>query len=323
MKKTLIAAALCLLAVGAKAQCNAWKGYEMKAENSYTNYNVRYACNPMDARHYDTQRMRGEFLVEKVFAPGEVNWTYTMFDRFLVGGAEPTTAPLELTSIAPLYVDASKGGNGRHVLDNRELGIINVGGDGVVNVDGKDYELGFQEALYVGKGAKKITVASKNAASPAKFYMNSACAHQSYPTKKVGLKDAKNINAGSATESNLRVIHQVILDGVAGVRTCQLQMGITELKPGSVWNTMPAHTHLRRMETYFYYNVPSGQKVCHIMGEPQETRTMWLNNEQAVINPEWSIHCAAGTSNYTFIWGMAGENLVYTDMQVVKIPDLE
>lgn len=323
MKKTLLIAALCLAAFTAKAQCGGWKGYEVKAENSYTNYNVRYASNPMDAKHYDTQRMRGEYLIEKVFAPGEVNWTYTMFDRFLIGGAEPVATPLKLMSIAPLYVDASKGDNGRNLLDNRELGIINVGGDGIVTVDGKSYDLAFQEALYVGKGAKDITVASKDASKPAKFYMNSACAHQSYPTKKVSLKDAHNIDAGSAAESNERTIHQVILDGVAGVRTCQLQMGITELKTGSVWNTMPAHTHLRRMETYFYYNVPDGQKICHIMGEPQETRTMWMNNEQAVINPEWSIHCAAGTSNYTFIWGMAGENLVYTDMQVIKIPDLK
>ena len=153
--------------------------------------------------------------------------------------------------------------------------------------------------------------------------MNSACAHQTYPTKKVTLKDANNITAGCMKESNDRVIHQMIIDGVAGVHTCQLQMGITELKEGSVWNTMPAHTHLRRMETYMYYNVPQGQKILHVMGEPQETRPVWLDNEQAVIAPEWSVHCAAGTSNYTFIWGMAGENLVYTDMQVIKIPELK
>ena len=324
MKKTTIIAMLCLLTLSSHAQEScAWKGYEVKAENSYTYYNVRYASNPMDARHYDTERLRGEYLIDKVFAPGEVNWTYTMFDRFLIGGAEPTTAPLKLTSIAPLYVDASKGENGRHLLDNREMGIINIGGEGTVTVDGKSYDLAFQEALYIGKGAKDIVVASKDATRPAKFYINSACAHKSYPTKKVSLKEANNIKAGSAAESNDRVIHQVIIDGVAGVHTCQLQMGITELKSGSVWNTMPAHTHLRRMETYMYYNVPEGQKVCHIMGEPQQTRTMWMNNEQAVINPEWSIHCAAGTSNYTFIWGMAGENLVYTDMQVIKISDLK
>ena len=296
-------------------------GYEVKAENAYTNYNVRYASNPLDAKHYTTQRLRNEYAIEKVMVPGQVNWTYTMFDRFLVGGAVPTATPLKLTSIAPLYTD--KDFDKRNLLDNRELGIINVGGEGVVTVDGKSYTLGFQEALYVGRGAKDITVASKDAAKPAHFYMNSATAHKAYPTKKVTLKEANNIKAGSLKESNDRVIHQMIIDGVAGVHTCQLQMGITELKEGSVWNTMPAHLHLRRMETYFYYNVPDGQKIMHIMGQPQETRPMWLNNEQAVINPEWSIHCAAGTSNYTFIWGMAGENLIYTDMQVVKMPDLK
>lgn len=322
MKKTLLTLTLAMAAIVGNAQCG-WNGYEVKAENAWTNYNVRYSSNPKDAKHYDTKRLRGEYLIEKVFAPGEVNWTYTMFDRFLVGGAQPTNAPLKLTSIAPLYVDKSKGNDGRNLLDNRELGIINIGGDGSVFVDGKSYDLKFQEALYVGKGAKDISVTSKDAAHPAKFYMNSACAHKSYPTKKVTLKEANNIKAGRMEDSNDRVIHQMIIDGVAGVHTCQLQMGITELKPGSVWNTMPAHTHLRRMETYLYYNVPEGQKICHLMGEPQETRPMWMNNEQAVINPEWSIHCAAGTSNYTFIWGMAGENLVYTDMQVIKIPDLK
>lgn len=314
--------ALCLMAQMGFAQC-CTKGYEMKQENSYTYYNVRWASSPEDAKHYTTDRLRAEYAIEKVFAPGEVNWTYTLFDRFLIGGAEPTATPLKLTSIAPLYVDESKGQNGRNLLDNRELGIINIGGEGTVIVDGKKYDLSFEEALYVGRGVKNITLASKDAAKPAKFYLNSACAHTSYPTKKVTLKEANNIKAGSLKESNDRVIHQVIIDGVAGVRTCQLQMGITELKEGSVWNTMPAHTHLRRMETYLYFNVPEGQKILHVMGEPQETRPIWLNNEQAVISPQWSIHCAAGTSNYTFIWGMAGENLVYTDMQVVKIPDLK
>ena len=321
MKKIVLSIALCLAASLVSAQD--FKGYEVKAENAYTNYNVRWATGPEDAKHYTTDRLRKEYLIEKVFAPGEVNWTYTFYDRFLIGGAEPTTTPLKLTSIAPLYVDESKGTSGRTLLDNRELGIINIGGNGIVTVDGKKYELGFQEALYVGKGAKEIIVASKNAAEPAKFYLNSACAHVTYPTKKFTLKEAKNIKAGSLKESNDRVIHQMIIDGVAGVRTCQLQMGITELKEGSVWNTMPAHTHTRRMEAYMYYKVPQGQKILHVMGEPQETRPMWMNNEQAVISPQWSIHCAAGTSNYTFIWGMCGENLVYTDMQVVGIPNLK
>lgn len=325
MKKLFITTTMCLAAFMASAQCCENSAYEVKAENAYTNYNVRYASNPQDAKHYTTDRLRKEFAIEKIFAPGEVNWTYTMFDRFLIGGAEPTTAPIKLTSLACLYTDKPK--DKKRLLDNRELGIINIGGKGTVTVDGKSYDLDFQEALYVGradeKNNKEIVLTSKDPANPAKFYMNSACAHQSFPTKKVTLKEANNIKAGSLKESNDRVIHQMIIDGVAGVRTCQLQMGITELKEGSVWNTMPAHTHTRRMETYIYYNVPQGQKILHMMGEPQETRPVWLNNEQAVIAPEWSIHCAAGTSNYTFIWGMAGENLIYNDMQVIKIPDLK
>lgn len=300
MKKIFLTMALCLTATFGMAQ---------------TNYEVRWANNPEDAKHYDTQRLRKEFAIEKVFAPGEVNWVYSMYDRFLIGGAEPVNTPIKLEAIAPLKVD--------HILHQRELGIINIGGDGIVTVDKKKYELKFKEALYIGRGDYEITIESKDATKPAKFYMNSATAHQAYPIKKVSMKEAKVINAGRAEESNLRTINQLIIDGVAGVRTCQLQMGLTELKPGSVWNTMPAHTHLRRMETYMYFQVPEGQKICHIMGEPQETRPIWLNNEQAVISPQWSIHCAAGTSNYTFIWGMAGENLDYGDMQIVKIPELK
>ena len=280
-----------------------------------TNCEVRYAHHPEDVKHYDTERLRREFLIEKVFTPGQVNWVYSMYDRFMSGGAQPASEPLKLETVAPLKQD--------YFLHSRELGIINIGGDGIVTVDGKKYELGFKEALYVGRGDHEVTFVSKDAARPAKFYMNSATAHQAYPVKKVSMQEAKVINAGKAEDSNLRTINQLIIDGVAGVHTCQLQMGLTELKPGSVWNTMPAHTHLRRMETYLYFAVPEGQKICHLMGEPQETRPIWLNNEQAVISPEWSIHCAAGTSNYMFIWGMAGENLDYGDMQVVKIPELK
>ena len=196
-----------------------------------------------------------------------------------------------------------------------------------MKVGDKVYDLGFQEGIYIGRSTEdhpnNIILTSKDPAHPAKFYMNSATAHKNYPTKKVTLKEAKNIKAGSLAGSNDRVIHQLIIDGVAGVHTCQLQMGITELKTGSVWNTMPAHTHLRRMETYLYFNVPDGQMICHLMGEPQETRPIWMRNEQAVISPQWSIHCAAGTSNYTFIWGMAGENLDYGDMNVIKQTDLK
>ena len=185
MKKTILSLAMLLLASAGFAQCGKNAGYEVKAENAYTNYNVRYASNPRDAKNYDTKRLRGEFAIEKVMVPGQVNWTYTMFDRFLIGGAVPTATPLKLTSIAPLYTE--KPNDQKNLLDNRELGIINVGGEGVVTVDGKNYTLGFQEALYVGRGAKDITVASKDAAKPAHFYMNSATAHKSYPTKKVTL----------------------------------------------------------------------------------------------------------------------------------------
>ena len=305
MKKLFITAAVALMSMSAMAQT--------------VNYQVRWANHPEDAKHYTTDRLRKEFLVEKVFAPNEVNWTYTMYDRFLVGGAEPVDAPIKIEPIEPLLA--------KTFLENREMGIINIGGPGVVTVDGKKYDLNFQEGTYVGRSTEKnpnnITLSSKDPKNPAKFYMNSATAHTSFPTKLVTLKEAKNIKAGSLAESNDRVIHQLIINGVAGVRTCQLQMGVTELKTGSVWNTMPAHTHMRRMETYLYFNVPEGQRICHIMGEPQETRPMWLNNEQAVISPQWSVHCAAGTSNYTFIWGMAGENLDYGDMQKIQTTDLK
>lgn len=305
MKKLFITAAVALMSMSAMAQT--------------VNYQVRWANHPEDAKHYTTDRLRKEFLVEKVFAPNEVNWTYTMYDRFLIGGAEPVDAPIKIEPIEPLLA--------KTFLENREMGIINIGGPGVVTVDGKKYDLNFQEGIYVGRSTKKnpnnITLSSKDPKNPAKFYMNSATAHTSFPTKLVTLKEAKNIKAGSLAESNDRVIHQLIINGVAGVRTCQLQMGVTELKTGSVWNTMPAHTHMRRMETYLYFNVPEGQRICHIMGEPQETRPMWLNNEQAVISPQWSVHCAAGTSNYTFIWGMAGENLDYGDMQKIQTTDLK
>lgn len=305
MKKLFITAAVALMSMSAMAQ--------------NVNYQVRWANHPEDAKHYTTDRLRKEFLVEKVFAPNEVNWTYTMYDRFLIGGAEPVDAPIKIEPIEPLLA--------KTFLENREMGIINIGGPGVVTVDGKKYDLNFQEGIYVGRSTEKnhnnITLSSKDPKNPAKFYMNSATAHTSFPTKLVTLKEAKNIKAGSLAESNDRVIHQLIINGVAGVRTCQLQMGVTELKTGSVWNTMPAHTHMRRMETYLYFNVPEGQRICHIMGEPQETRPMWLNNEQAVISPQWSVHCAAGTSNYTFIWGMAGENLDYGDMQKIQTTDLK
>jgi len=300
MKKLMLSVLVCMAASSAMAQ---------------TNYEVRHASHPADFKHYDTERIRKEYFVEKVFAPGEVNWVYSLYDRMVLGGAEPVGTPLKLESIPPFKTD--------HFLENRELGIINVGGDGIVTVDGKAYDLGFKEALYIGRGEYDVTFTSKNPSKPAKFYMNSTTAHKAYPVKKVTLKEANIIKAGSLAGSNDRVINQLIIDGVAGVHTCQLQMGLTELKTGSVWNTMPAHTHLRRMECYYYFNLPEDQTILHIMGEPQETRPVWIHNDQAVISPEWSVHCAAGTYNYSFIWGMGGENLDYGDMQKIKETELK
>jgi 4-deoxy-L-threo-5-hexosulose-uronate ketol-isomerase len=208
-----------------------------------------------------------------------------------------------------------------YFCERRELGIINVGGNGSVSVDGTVYELAFKEALYVGRGNKTIVFSSETDKDPAHFYLNSAPAHKEYPVKKVTLKDAEVVHTGTMEESNARTINKLLVNSV--VQTCQLQMGMTELKPGSVWNTMPAHTHSRRMEAYFYFQVPEKQAICHFMGDPKETRHIWMVNEQAVLSPTWSIHSAAGTSNYVFIWGMAGENLNYGDMDVVLPPQLK
>ena len=289
------------------------------ASHAQVNYRVQTACNPQDVKTYDTQRLRSSFIMEKVMAPDEINLTYSMYDRLIFGGAMPVNKELSLDTIDILRAP--------YFLFNRELGVINVGDEGVVTVDGKEYDLKFKEALYVGRGNKKVTFRSKNAARPAKFYVNSATAHKAYKTQLItidgrkGSLKANRIPAGKMEESNDRVINQLIVNNVLEEGPCQLQMGLTELKPGSVWNTMPAHTHERRVEAYFYFHVPQGNMICHLMGEPQQERLLWLANEQAVMSPEWSIHAAAGTSNYMFIWGMAGENLDYGDMD--KIPYTE
>lgn len=288
MKKFVLLFALCL-SIGALAQVK---------------YEVRYATNPTDFKSYDTERLRKDFLIPTIFATNEINLVYSMYDRFIVGGAFPVSKTLKLETIDPLKAP--------NFLHRRELGIINVGGPGKVKVGDKEYSLDFQEALYVGSGSHEVEFSSTDSAKPAKFYINSAPAHHSYPVKKITLKEANVIKAGSLEESNARVINQLIVKET--VQVCQLQMGLTMLQPGSVWNTMPAHTHDRRMEAYFYYNVPEKQAVCHFIGEPKESRHIWIHNEQAVLSPEWSIHSGAGTSNYTFIWGMGGENLDYGDM---------
>lgn len=278
-----------------------------------TNYEIRYAAHPEDARHYDTARLRRDFLIENLFVSEEVNMVYSMYDRMVVGGAMPVSEALKLEAIDPLKAD--------FFTTRREVGIYNVGGSGMVKVGEEIFELGYKEALYVGRGDRDVIFSSKDAQKPAKFYFNSTTAHTTYPSRKITKQDAVVAHMGSLEMSNERNINKMIVNQV--LPTCQLQMGMTELATGSVWNTMPAHVHSRRMEAYFYFELPEDQAACHFMGEPQETRHIWLHNEQAVISPEWSIHSAAATHNYTFIWGMGGENLDYGDQDFSNITDLK
>ncbi len=278
-----------------------------------THFSLRYATNPTDAKSYDTARLRQEFLVENLMSADEINVTYSMYDRLIVGGAMPVAEKLKLEPVDILRAD--------YFTQRREIGIINVGGAGTVTVEGTRYDLAFKEALYIGRGNKEVIFESKDAAQPAKFYFNSAPAHTSYPTVKVTRENAVILELGSLEESNHRVINRMIVQEV--LPTCQLQMGMTELKPGSVWNTMPPHTHDRRMEAYFYFDLPEDQAVCHFMGTIDETRHIWMKKDQAVISPSWSIHSACATMNYTFIWGMAGENLDYGDMDGAAVTDLK
>lgn len=278
-----------------------------------TNYELRYAAHPEDARQYDTKRLRKDFLIEKVFTPDEVNMVYSMYDRMIVGGAMPKNEKLHLEAIDPLKQ--------AFFLHSREMGIYNVGGPGIVRAGDQVYELDYKEALYLGSGDREVYFESKDAGKPALFYFNSLTAHRNYPDKKVTKENAVVAEMGSLETANHRNINKMIVNQV--LPTCQLQMGMTELAPGSVWNTMPPHVHSRRMEAYFYFEVPEDQAVCHFMGEIDETRHIWMHNNQAVLSPEWSIHSAAATSNYTFIWGMGGENLDYGDQDFSAITDIK
>lgn len=271
---------------------------------------LRYAAHPNDVRNYDTEKLRNEFLIENIFIQDEISFVYSLYDRYMVGGAMPVRNALKLESPDELKSD--------QFLSRREIGLINIGGDAIIEAGGNKYTLAFKEALYLGMGNKDVVFKSANPGQPAKLYINSAPAHCSFPNKKVSKADAEVKILGNPESANHRILNKLIVNGI--VESCQLQMGMTELKAGSVWNTMPVHTHNRRMEAYFYFEVPEKQAVCHFMGDPDETRHIWMKNEQAVLSPSWSIHSAAGTSNYTFIWGMAGENLDYAD-QDIRYPD--
>lgn len=272
----------------------------------------RYAIGPRETAALNTAELRENFLLENLFVTGAVELVYTHYDRMVVGGAVPTAGPLEL--LCPENLKAG------YFLERRELGILNIGAAGTVTVDGTVYELSNQDCLYVGRGAQRVTFASADAGSPAKFYLLSTPAHATHPTARLTQAEATPVTMGDAATANQRTIYKYIYN--EGLASCQLVMGLTRLHAGSVWNTMPAHTHDRRMEAYLYFDLPQGQRVLHLMGQPQETRHLWVGEGHAVLSPPWSVHAGCGTAGYTFIWGMGGENQEYTDMDAVAIPDL-
>lgn len=274
---------------------------------------VRYPSHPEDAKHYTTERLRRDFLIETVFQPDEAVFTYSHFDRIIAGGVMPVHQAVELTGSKELASDT--------FLERREMGCINVGGAGRITVDGTAYDLGPLDGLYVGMGAREIRLESADPAAPAKFYINTCPAHKTYPNVKVDIAKAAKRPLGATETCNKRVINQYFHPDV--MHSCQLCMGLTALEPGSNWNSMPCHTHERRMEVYFYFDLKGDNVVFHMMGEPQETRHLILHNEQAVISPSWSIHTGVGTSNYTFIWGMCGENQAFDDMDNINPMDLK
>ncbi len=284
---------------------------------------LRTAASPRDVKHYTTERLREEFVIEKVFFEDEIRLVYSHIDRIITGAATPVNKVLKLEAGDELRA--------KYFLERREMGVINVGGDGYITVDGKKYEVIARDGMYIGMGKQDISFESKDPTNPAKFYINSAPAHKTYPTvliKREGepeegvviIKPENKVELGNLADSNHRTINKYILPGQ--VESCQLVMGLTHLEEGSVWNTMPSHTHDRRMEVYLYLDLPEDAFVMHFMGEPQETRHLIMRNEQAVISPSWSIHSGAGSRNYSFIWGMVGENQDFDDMDGIRNEDL-
>ena len=284
---------------------------------------LRTAASPRDVKHYTTDRLREEFLIDDLFQKDVIKLVYSHIDRIITGSAVPVAGKLVLTAGDELRAD--------YFLERRELGVINIGGAGVITIDGKEYKVAYKEGMYIGMGAKDISFASVDTTNPAKFYLNSAPAHKSYPTvliKPEGtpaegvviVKDENKVELGCLADANHRTICKYILPGQ--VESCQLVMGMTKLEEGSVWNTMPCHTHDRRMEVYLYFDMKDDALVFHYMGEPTETRHIVMKNEQAVISPSWSIHSGCGTRAYTFIWGMVGENQAFDDMDGVAMQDI-
>jgi 4-deoxy-L-threo-5-hexosulose-uronate ketol-isomerase len=273
---------------------------------------IIHQVHPEDFVRYNTQQIREKFLLDKLVVAGKIECVYTHYDRMIVGAAVPTNAPLQLETYDQLKSE--------YFLSRREIGILNIGGNGKITVDGESYELSKLDCLYIGKGKQKVHFHSNDASTPAKFMLFSCPAHQEYPTQLMKPAEASPAELGSLTNNNHRTINKYI--HADGLKSCQLVMGVTNFKEGSIWNTMPAHTHDRRMEAYFYFDLAEGQRVIHFMGEPQETRHMFLDNEQGIVSPAWSIHSGVATANYSFIWAMAGENMAFTDMDAVNIKDL-
>jgi 4-deoxy-L-threo-5-hexosulose-uronate ketol-isomerase len=278
---------------------------------------IRYSANQKDFKRYTTEETRKEFLIQNLYVPNEVVSVYSHVDRMVTLGCMPVDEVVSIDKGLDVWANFGT----HYFLERREIGIFNIGGAGTIKADGVEYKLGYKDCLYITKGTKEVLFASDDAEKPAKFYMVSAPAHCSYETKLLTLADAAKRPLGAMETSNKRVINQFIHPSV--LKTCQLSMGMTVLEPGSVWNTMPAHTHERRMEVYMYFEVPENNVVFHMMGEGNETRHIVMNNEEAVISPSWSIHAGAGTSNYTFIWAMGGENMEFDDMDVIKTTDLK
>ncbi|SNS47881.1 4-deoxy-L-threo-5-hexulose uronate isomerase [Anaerovirgula multivorans] len=274
---------------------------------------IRYANHPEDSKHYTTEELRKHYLIEKLFVENEAALTYSHIDRIIAGGIMPVEKEIKLGAGKELGVS--------YFFERREAGIINIGGKGKITLDGEEYPLNHGDGLYIGMGCKDVTFESEDINHPAKFYFNSSPAHKAFPNRIITLEQANKVKLGEKENLNVRTINQYVHPAVC--ESCQLVMGMTILEPGSVWNTMPCHTHERRMEVYMYFNMEKETRVFHLMGQPQETRHVIISNEQAIISPSWSIHSGVGTSNYSFIWGMCGENIEFTDMDHVAMEEIQ